>query len=54
MRKVAMAASAGFVESNDFNSFWPDENKKEEDVPSWGATPIELRKKILAKLKSNG
>lgn len=50
MRKVAQAASAGFVKQNDFNEFWP---LKEEDVitPSWSATPLELRKKILSELK---
>lgn len=52
MRKVAQAASAGFVKSEDFNQFWPDENQKEEVTPSWGSTPIELRKKILEKLKN--
>jgi hypothetical protein len=49
-RKVAQAASAGFVKSEDFESFWP--SLKEEKTPSWSETPIELRKKILAGLKN--
>ena len=50
MRKVAQAASAGFIKQNDFENFWP-EKKKQEDTPSWSQTPVELRNKILAKLK---
>jgi spore germination cell wall hydrolase CwlJ-like protein len=49
-RKVAQAASAGFVKSEDFEAFWP--SLKEEKTPSWSETPIELRKKILAGLKN--
>ena len=50
-RKVAQAASAGFVKSSDFEDFWPTE-KEEVETPSWSATPIELRKKILNQLKN--
>jgi len=49
-RKVAQAASAGFVKSEDFESFWPSA-QEEKETPSWSETPIELRKKILANLK---
>lgn len=51
-RKVAQAASAGFVKSADFEDFWPAAKGEEKDTPSWSATPIELRKKILAELKN--
>jgi hypothetical protein len=50
MRKVAQAASAGFVKPADFDDFWPVA-KEESESPSWSSTPIELRKKILASLK---
>lgn len=50
MRKVAQAASAGFIKNNDFDSFWPRKEVK-IDTPSWSQTSVELRNKILAKLK---
>jgi len=51
MRKVAMAASAGFVKANDFKDFWPLPERFEEknDIPSWASTPKEMRKEILRK-----
>jgi hypothetical protein len=51
-RKVAQAASAGFVKSEDFEDFWPSFKGEEMETPSWGSTPIELRKKILNDLKN--
>jgi hypothetical protein len=50
-RKVAQAASAGFVKSADFEEFWPSIKGEPEESPSWSATPIELRKKILKELR---
>ena len=52
MRKVAQAASAGFVKGDDFEKFWPaPERLSTPDIPSWAATSIELRKKIISDLK---
>lgn len=51
-RKVAQASSAGFVKSEDFESFWPSKKEEEKETPSWSSTPIELRKKILSELKN--
>lgn len=51
MRKVAMAASAGFVKPEDFASFWPLKATDEKEVPSWAATSLELRKELLEKFK---
>jgi hypothetical protein len=50
-RKVAQAASAGFVKSSDFEDFWPSIKGEEVETPSWSSTPIELRKKILKELR---
>ena len=50
MRKVAMAASCGFIKSNDFNDFWPlpDQVGKEKNVKVWGSKEKadEFRKQI--------
>ena len=51
MRKVAQAASAGFVKSSDFESFWPGPKGQEKELPSWAATSIELRKELIKKFK---
>lgn len=51
MRKVARAASAGFVKDNDFESFWPGPEQEQKEIPSWASTSIELRKKLLENFK---
>lgn len=42
-----MASSAGFVKSEDFEQFWPSANGSQNETPSWAATSIELRNKLL-------
>lgn len=55
MRKVALAASAGFVKSGDFNKFWPlpESAAKEQDTFTWGdkEEALKLREQIQ---KSHG
>lgn len=51
LRKVAIAASAGWIKSNDFNAFWPIDDNEKDLKPSWGATSLELRKKLMEKFK---
>ncbi len=54
MRKVAQAASIGYVKADDFDKFWPGPKSNQKEVPSWAATSIELRKELLEKFsKSN-
>ena len=52
LRKVAQAASAGFVKSDEFDKFWPLPDKFIDDkpVPSFAETPKEFRKRILENL----
>lgn len=52
MRKVAQAASAGFVKSDDFEKFWPGPKGEQKETPSWATTTPEERKKIIEKLKN--
>lgn len=44
-RKVAMAASAGFIDSHAFQEFWP--SGEEQATPSWSATDKETRDRLL-------
>jgi hypothetical protein len=53
LRKVAQAASAGSVKSEDFESFWPRPQESSPDIPSWAATSLEMRKKFIEDLKKN-
>jgi hypothetical protein len=45
LRKVAQAASAGFVTSDGFDQFWPGSQQKE--TPSWAATAVENRDRLI-------
>lgn len=47
MRKVAMAAGAGYIKSQDFENFWPGPKGDQKETPSWASTSIELRDKLL-------
>ena len=51
MRKVAQAASAGYVKSDDFENFWPLPNREQVSTPSWAETSAEDRKRIIDKLR---
>lgn len=51
MRKVAIAASAGFVKAEEFEKFWPGIKGQVEEKPSWAESSLEFRKEILAKRK---
>lgn len=50
-RKVAQAASAGFVKSEDFEKFWPGPKSETKEIPSWAATSLEFRKELLENFK---
>ena len=44
-RKVAMAASAGFITAQGFQEFWP--LGEQDATPSWSATDKETRDRLI-------
>ena len=51
MRKVAQAASAASVKSEDFEDWGPLKKGDEKITPSWSETSKEERLKIIEKLR---
>ena len=47
LRKVAQAASAGFITSQGFGEFWPLPEGLEKETPSWSATDKETRDRLI-------
>lgn len=53
MRKVAQAAGAGYIKPDDFEKFWPGPARSSKELPSWKATSIEFRQKLMEQYKKD-
>ncbi len=47
LRKVAQAASCGFMKEEGFEAWWPLPEELQKETPSWATTAKETRDRLL-------